>query len=36
MIFEPVLLRLLDSLVDQMKADDDMFEEFNYCSEFDE
>eukprot|EP00347_Sterkiella_histriomuscorum_P023855 403333152 len=35
-VFEPVLLRLLDCIIDQMKAEDDVFDDFNYVSEFDE
>ena len=36
MHFEPILLKLIDSVIDAMKADDDLFEDFNYVSEFDE
>ncbi|CDW74356.1 arm repeat-containing protein [Stylonychia lemnae] len=36
MQIEPILLKLLQQIVEQMKADDDMFEDFNYVSEFDE
>ena len=36
MLFEPIVQRLLDCIVDQMRADNDQFEDFNYVSEFDE
>ena len=36
MLFERVLLSLIDRIVGKLQADDEVFEDFNITSEFDE
>jgi hypothetical protein len=34
--FEPVLLQLLEEIINSMRAEDEIFEEFNYQGEMNE